>query len=101
MSAKAIPGPGSGAEEPDGELLAGGARRGGGGRGPELLELGHDVLREEAHVALRLGGVHAGVAEDADERIVAHTAPDIQDLLVALRGRSPHLEVHEVVDEDR
>src|SRR2546422_10821597 len=52
-----------------------------------------------SHVPLRLGVVHAGVAEDADERVVADATPDVEDLLVALLGRAPDLEVHEVLDD--
>src|SRR2546426_11137329 len=92
----------SGAEEPDAELGAGPRRRGGGQRGAgrdrELLQLGYHLACEQAHVPLRLGVVHAGVAEDADERVVADATPDVEDLLVALLGRAPDLEVHEVLD---
>src|SRR5207249_10786355 len=86
----------SGAEEPDAELGAGPRRRGGGQRGAgrdrELLQLGYHLACEQAHVPLRLGVVHAGVAEDADERVVADATPDVEDLLVALLGRAPDLE---------
>src|SRR5256886_7394435 len=92
----------SGAEEPDAELGAGPRRRGGGQRGAgrdrELLQLGYHLACEQAHVPLRLGVVHAGVAEDADERVVADATSDVEDLLVALLGRAPDLEVHEVLD---
>src|SRR3989442_3835762 len=92
----------SGAEEPDAELGAGPRRRGGGQRGAgrdrELLQLGYHLACEQAHVPLRLGVVHAGIAEDADERVVADATPDVEDLLVALLGRAPDLEVHEVLD---
>src|SRR2546425_12645462 len=101
ISAKPIAARASGAEESDAELFAGarrGGRRGRGGRRRELLELGRHRAREQAHVPLRLAVVHAGVAEDADEGVVADAAPHVEDLLVALLGRAPDLEVHEVLD---
>src|SRR5207249_1127398 len=101
ISAKPIAARASGAEEPDAEIFAGarrGGRRGRGGRRRELLELGRHRAREQAHVPLRLAVVHAGVAEDADEGVVADAAPHVEDLLVALLGRAPDLEVHEILD---
>src|SRR6266568_1458890 len=76
---------------------AGGGPRG-AGRDRELLQLGYHLACEQAHVPLRLGVVHAGVAEDPDERVVADATSDVEDLLVALLGRAPDLEVHEVLD---
>src|SRR5439155_1709041 len=101
ISAKSIAARASGAEQPDAELFAGarrGGRRGRGGCRRELLELGRHRAREQAHVPLRLAVVHAGVAEDADEGVVADAAPHVENLLVALLRRAPDLEVHEVLD---
>src|SRR4030095_11533743 len=41
----------------------------------------------------------AGVAEDADVVAVVRSRVDVEDLLVALLGRAPDLQVHEVVDD--
>src|SRR5438876_3637685 len=76
----------------------GGLRRG-GRLDLEPLELRHDFLREEPHVALGLLVRHAGVGEDTDIVAVAGAAMDVEDLLVALLGRARDLKVHEVVDD--
>src|SRR2546428_633510 len=76
----------------------GGLRRG-GRLDLEPLELRHDFLREEPHVALGLLVRHPGVGEGGDIVAVAGAAMDAEDLLVALRGRARDLKVHEVVDD--
>src|SRR4029077_17630693 len=87
-----------GAEEPAARLLSGRHRPGVRHGGVELLERRHHFLGEEAQVALGLVVRHARVAEDTHVVAVAGARVDVEDLLVALLGPAPHLEVHEVVD---
>src|SRR5690349_21370193 len=47
----------------------------------QLLQLGHDVLGEQAHVALGLVVRHARVGEDADVMAVAGAPVDVEDAL--------------------
>src|SRR2546422_3290288 len=74
----------------------GGLRRG-GRLDLEPLELRHDFLREEPHVALGLLVRHAGVGEDADIVAGARAAVGVEGLFLALLRRAPDLKGYEVV----
>ena len=58
----------------------------------------HHLVGEEPLVAVGLGGGHAGIAADRDERLGAGHLLDAGDLVDALRGCAVHLQFGEEVE---